>query len=135
MTKLDEASGPLILVVEDEILIRMVMADDLRLAGFQVLEAINGEEALALFTGNPDICLVLSDIRVPGSIDGVQFATLVKQQRPDLPIVLVSAHLPDGRESVADHFFRKPYDQTAVISLVRELSSTGSLPDHKRDVL
>ncbi|AZI34994.1 putative response regulator [Caenibius tardaugens NBRC 16725] len=135
MTKLDKAGGPLILVVEDEILIRMVMADDLRLAGFQVLEAINGEEALALFTANPHICLILSDIRVPGSIDGVQFATLVKQQRPDLPVVLVSAHLPDGRESVADHFFRKPYDQKAVINLVRDLSSADHLPDHNRDAL
>src|SRR5690606_90461 len=121
MTGEDEEGGPVILLVEDEILIRMVMADDLRLAGFQVLEAINGEEALALFAASADIRLVVSDIRVPGSIDGVQLAVAIKQQCPAMPVVLVSSHLPVGREIVADRFVRKPYDQTAIIQIIHEL--------------
>lgn len=133
MTGEDEAAGPVILLVEDEILIRMIMADDLRLAGFRVLEAINGEEALALFTASQDIRLVVSDIRVPGSIDGIQLAAAIKRICPVMPVLLVSSHLPEGREIAADRFFRKPYDQAAIIQTVRELIGSECPSNLKRD--
>ena len=108
--------GPKLLLVEDEILIRMVLADDLRMAGYDVLEAIDGETGLALFEANPDIQLVISDIRVPGSIDGIALATIIKQRAPTLPVILASAHLPEGKEGIADKFFHKPYNHTAIIA-------------------
>ncbi len=113
-----------LLLVEDEILIRMVLADDLRMAGLDVVEAFNGEEGLALFDANPDIRLVISDIRVPGAIDGVALTETIKRKRPDIPVILVSAHLPDGRETVADRFLRKPCDHLLIIESAREMIGT-----------
>jgi CheY-like chemotaxis protein len=133
MTDTREAKGPVILLVEDEILIRMIMADDLRLAGFQVLEAIDGEEALVLFRANSDIRLVVSDIRVPGSIDGVQLTARIKQQCPQMPVVLVSSHLPEGEEVAADRFVRKPYNQAKLIEIVQELTGAEWAATLKRD--
>ena len=134
MTDSREAKGPVILLVEDEILIRMIMADDLRLAGFQVLEAINGEEALALFCANGDIRLIVSDIRVPGSIDGLQRAARIKQRCPQMPVVLVSSHLPEEQEVMADRFVRKPYNQAKLIEIVQELTGPEWEKTLKRDV-
>ena len=113
--------GPTLLLVEDEILIRMVLADDLRLAGFHVLEAIDGEEALALFETNPPIRLIISDIRVPGAIDGIELARIIKDRAPDMPFILASAHLPEGMEGIGDRFFHKLYDHGAIIACVRSL--------------
>ena len=134
MTDSREAKGPVILLVEDEILIRMIMADDLRLAGFQVLEAINGEEALALFCANGDIRLIVSDIRVPGSIDGLQLSARIKQRCPQMPVVLVSSHLPEEQEVMADRFVRKPYNQAKLIEIVQELTGPEWEKTLKRDV-
>ena len=113
--------GPKLLLVEDEILIRMVLADDLRLAGYDVLEAIDGETGLALFEANPDIKLIISDIRVPGSIDGIELATIIKQRVPAMPVILASAHLPEGKEGIADTFFHKPYNHAAIIAFAATL--------------
>lgn len=121
MSGLHTQAGPKLLLIEDEILIRMVLADDLRLAGNHVIEAIDGETGLALFEANPDIKLVISDIRVPGSIDGIALATMIKQRVPTMSVILASAHLPKGKEDIADKFFHKPYNHTAIIACASAL--------------
>lgn len=121
-------TGPKLLLVEDEILIRMVLADDFRLAGYSVLEAIDGETGLALFEANPDIRLVISDIRVPGTIDGIALATIIKQLVPTMPVILASAHLPEGKEGIADKFFHKPYNHTAIIAFANTLLGPDAPP-------
>ena len=80
-----------ILVVEDEVLIRFVVADYLRECGFQVLEAGNTDEAEKLLrTADLGIDLVFSDVHMPGTRDGFDLARWVQEHRPEIPIVLTS---------------------------------------------
>ena len=111
-----------ILVVEDEILVRLMIADELRTAGFVVLEAINADEALVVLRGPERVDLLLTDVRMPGSGDGLTLAATGRATWPELKIILVSAHLPNGPAAgVADAFFAKPYDVSALIDRVKEL--------------
>ena len=111
-----------ILVVEDEILVRLMIADELRTAGFVVLEAINADEALVVLRGPERVDLLLTDVRMPGSGDGLTLAATGRATWPELKIILVSAHLPNGPAAgVVDAFFAKPYDVSALIDRVKEL--------------
>jgi CheY-like chemotaxis protein len=101
---------PLVLIVDDEPLVRMTIADMLRLGGFEVLEAGAGAQALQLLAAcEQPVAAVVSDVRMPG-IDGVDLSHRVRSAHPQMPIVLVSgeanpdpALLPAGAR-----FLRKP---------------------------
>ena len=109
-----------ILVVEDELLIRMIIADALREEGYAVIEAFNGDEAVGILNAGVAVDLVLSDVRMPGSVDGLDLLGIVRQRFPDLPIILTSGHLdPDTALGVgATHFLRKPYQVGRFLELV-----------------
>lgn len=109
-----------VLVVDDEAIIRSMLADELRDAGFAVIECSSADEALLVLELGEPISLLLSDIRMPGPIDGVGLARLVRQDYPDLKIVLSSSHLPDG-EVHCDIFFAKPYRIAELIETVKTL--------------
>jgi two-component system, cell cycle response regulator CpdR len=83
-----------VLIAEDEPMLLMVVADTLRDAGYQVLEAANGEAALALLTQNPQVDLLMSDIRMPG-INGYQLAQKSLELRPNLRILLMTGYAQD----------------------------------------
>ena len=112
---------PVILVVEDEVLIRMATADFLRDEGYDVLEGANGEEALIVIGTDQPIHLLLSDIRMPGAIDGVRLAALARILRPRLPIVLMSSHPAQGADEHADYFLAKPFPESRLLGLVKKL--------------
>lgn len=112
---------PVILLVEDEVLIRLASADLLRDAGYCVLEASNAAEALALLDSNHPVDAVVTDVRMPGEIDGITLARMVKQARPALPVVVASGHLGPEDSDVADHFFRKPYAPERLVETLQEL--------------
>ena len=115
-----ESRKRVILVVEDDVLVRFTTAEILRDAGFDVLEAVNSSEALALLgTGHP-LDLVITDIRMPGQIDGVQLASLMKGTRPNLPIALLSSHL-ETPDHEADVFVSKPYNPEQLVEVVKRL--------------
>jgi CheY-like chemotaxis protein len=94
-----------ILVVEDEVLVRMAIADNLRGAGFTVFEASNAHEALEVLRHSSDVRLVFSDIRMPGSMDGAKFAGLIRSEYPTIKIVLTSGHLVAVDWAAHDGFF------------------------------
>jgi CheY-like chemotaxis protein len=103
-----------ILVVEDEVLVRMVLADYLQDCGFKVIEAANADEAMAIATEpTVTIDLVFSDVRMPGSIDGFALATWLREHRRDLPVMLTSGDV--GQANIVRNvfpgevFFHKPY--------------------------
>ena len=102
-----EAQKPVILLVEDDVLVRFTTAEILRDAGFDVLEAVDASEALALLTTGHPLNLVISDIRMPGHMDGLQLASVIKNTRPNLPVALFSSHL-DHPSHAADGFIQKP---------------------------
>ena len=110
-----------ILLVEDDVLVRLSTAELLRDEGYVVLEAVNAGEALALVeTGHP-LDLVISEIRMPGGKDGLELCSSIKQSRPNLPVVLFSSHLPDERGHCADAFLQKPYRPEQLFRLVNRI--------------
>jgi DNA-binding response OmpR family regulator len=114
---------PAILVVEDEVLLRVTLAEYLRDCGFKVYEAGNGADAITLLKARKYIIdLVLSDVDMP-HVDGFALAQWVNKYRPGLPIRLVSGDRKksDMAKNLCenDPFFAKPYDLKKVVAFVR----------------
>ena len=125
---------PAVLVVEDEVLIRLVIADYLRECGFKVYEAGTALEAIAVLESNKaSIDLVFSDIRLPGDMNGFALAQWTRKNRPGLPVVLTSG---DSKRSEAakalcenEPFFTKPYDVQLVVAQIRTIIEARSRKD------
>jgi CheY-like chemotaxis protein len=108
-----------VLVVEDEVLIRALIADELRAEGFSVIEAATADEALSYFQAGVQVDLVLSDIATPGVLNGVDLIQRLRAEAPNVPTVLTSGTSPGAHE--ADAFLSKPYDVRQAIVLVATL--------------
>lgn len=120
-----------ILLVEDEILIRLAMADDLRLAGFTVVEASNADEALHVLSTMPDIALVVTDIRMPGRMDGVGLANWVRSNAPLVKIAIASASIETGMDRAFDAVLCKPIMPSHLIASVRKLLPRAEQTDEE----
>lgn len=99
----------------------MTLADSLRDAGYSVLEAASGDEALILLASGTPCDLVVSDVRMPGQTSGQALLRQTKLDRPDLPVILVSGHLLSVDAVGADAFFSKPYDLSELVAAVERL--------------
>lgn len=114
-----------ILLVEDEPDIRSIMADTLGDAGFDVTATCTGDEAAILMADSDRFDVLLTDITMPGQIDGIGLAEHARQVHPDLPVVFVSGR-PDnaGRAAAVTQpsaFVAKPYDMARVINTIDRL--------------
>jgi len=89
---------PVILLVEDEELVRYSAGEFLRFSDFQVIEAATGDEAVALLSSGLEVDLVFSDIRMPGRLDGFGLAHWLSIHRPTVPILLTSGFTGSGRD-------------------------------------
>ena len=112
-----------ILVVEDEPLVSMALVDDLEAEGFAVLEAANAALAIRLLESRDDIRVIITDVDMPGTMDGLMLAAAVANRWPPIRIIVVSGHrsveitdIPDG--SV---FYSKPYTPAKMIETVNEM--------------
>jgi CheY-like chemotaxis protein len=115
-----------VLVVEDDILVRLMIAEELRGAGFVVLEALNADEALTMLEGSSSIDLLMTDVMMPGSIDGLGLAAAVRSKWPRLKIVVASVEAPAWPgPGLADAFIGKPYDPARVVRWIKELLAGG----------
>jgi CheY-like chemotaxis protein len=86
------------------------------------LEASDGEEAIAIFNGRSDIDLLLTDVQMPGSLDGIELARRVRMQAADLKVIVVSGHLEASKaDGLAHAFVPKPYGLAAMVEKVKEL--------------
>ena len=110
-----------VLVVEDEVLVRLMIAEELRSAGFQVIEAADADEALAVLANITDVSVIFSDIRMPGSMDGLELAKKVRADFPKIRIVLASGNLAAVASVDHDGFFLKPYEADEIINLIKTL--------------
>jgi two-component system, response regulator PdtaR len=110
-----------ILVVEDEVLVRMAVAEELRQAGFTVIEVANPDQALDVLTHAFDVKLVLSDIQMPGSMDGLALARLVRAAYPAIKIVLTSGRRVAREPTDCDAFFAKPCNGATMIRHLKAL--------------
>jgi len=112
-----------VLIVEDEFLVRIDTTKTVEAAGFEAVEAGNADEAIAILKARDDIHLIFTDIHMPGSMDGLKLAHFVRNRWPPVKIIATSGHaritesdLPDGAR-----FLQKPYTATEITSALREL--------------
>ena len=113
-------SNRVVLVVDDELLIRMMAVDFLVDDGFETLEAASGPEALMMLDQHPEISLLLTDINMPGAPDGLRLACEARERRHDLHIVVTSGRItPSPQEMPAGgRFLPKPYTGQQLIEAV-----------------
>jgi two-component system, response regulator PdtaR len=111
-----------VLVVEDEGLIRLWIAEVLMEAGFQVIQASSGDEALKVLQRAVEVDLLMTDIRMPGSLDGLELVERVRATWPTLKIViLTSEHLPTINDARADAFISKPFHPEDIVTCLKQL--------------
>jgi CheY-like chemotaxis protein len=112
-----------VLVVEDEMLLRMRAVDMVEDAGFTPLEAVDADEAVAILESRSDIALVFTDIQMPGSMDGLGLAHAVRKRWPPIKIILVSGQLkPANIDIPADsRFFGKPLEDKEMIAQMQNM--------------
>src|ERR1700723_2434045 len=123
------SAPPKVLVVEDEMLLRMRAVDIVEDAGFTPVEAVNADEALAILESRSDIDLLFTDIQMPGSMDGLKLAHAVHDRWPAIKIILVSGQVkPSDAERPADsRFFGKPLGVGQMISELQAMVGAGAL--------
>jgi CheY-like chemotaxis protein len=110
--------------VEDELLLRIGAAEMVADAGFEVVEAGNADEAIAILEARPDTHIVFTDIQMPGSMDGLKLARLIRDRWPPVKLVATSGlvtvsegDLPDG-----GLFIGKPYTAARIAEVLRSLA-------------
>lgn len=116
-------SRVVVLIVEDEPLVRLVGADVLEEAGFDVVEAADADEALAILETRPDVRVLFTDINMPGSLDGLELAHLVHERWPEVRLLVTSGRFQLRNEDIPDQgqFVAKPYEPAAVVRKLRTM--------------
>jgi DNA-binding NtrC family response regulator len=114
-----------VLVVEDEALIRMSTAVALEDAGFHVLEAKNSAEALEILALYGDIEILVTDVRMPGAMDGLGLVAQARREHPGIRALVVSGNTSadDAFKAGAVAFIGKPYEPLGVVDMVRALAT------------
>lgn len=117
---------PVVLIVEDEFLIRMATADAIRDVGFEVLEAADADRAIAILESRSDIRVVFTDIHMPGSMDGAKLAHSIKHRWPPVRIIATSGRLALGELDLpaGTVLFPKPYDPEQIAWTLSALTGT-----------
>jgi CheY-like chemotaxis protein len=114
-----------ILAVEDNTLLRAAIVTELEEVGFRVIEAVQGEDAVAALERHADIDVLFTDIRLPGEIDGWEIARRFRELHPERPIIYASAYAPGADRRVSDSlFFPKPYRPSQVIRAIERLAAS-----------
>ena len=115
-----------LLVVDEEVLSRLVIADYLRECGYRVHEAANATEAMAVL-GSPDVALdlVLCDAQMPGSLDGFALARWIREHHPEVKVILSSGASRSadiaGQLCESGPHLKKPYDPQHAVSRIKQL--------------
>jgi CheY-like chemotaxis protein len=115
----------LVLVVEDEPLLRLMAVDLVEEAGFEAIEATNADEAVRILETRTDIRIVFTDIDMPGSMDGMMLAAAVRDRWPPIEIVIVSGYRRQYDIELPHRsvFFSKPYDPSVVTATLKRMAA------------
>lgn len=118
-------SIPVLLIVEDEPLLRMMAVDLAEEAGFEVVEAANATVAVAILERRSDIRLVFTDIDMPGGMDGMRLAACIRDRWPPIEIILTSGQARPSPSEMPERsvFFPKPYRHEQLVRKMRELTT------------
>ncbi len=115
----------IVLVVEDEPVVRMVAVAIVEDGGFAVLEAGNADEAVILLESRADIRIVFTDIDMPGSMDGVALAVAVRGRWPPIEIIITSGFRYMGADELPARsvFIAKPYEANHLVEMLINLAA------------
>ena len=115
-----------VLVVDDEPLIRMNAADMLTDAGWTALEAADAADALAVLADHAEVTVLFTDINMPGDMDGLDLARRVHELRPDVQLIITSGKLRPGKSELPGEgrFIGKPYQERHFIQLIEAVTGT-----------
>lgn len=115
---------PVVLVVEDEFLIREYAVEMVNEAGFEAIEAANADEAIGILECRGDIRIVFTDVHMPGSIDGLKLAQAVRDRWPPIKLIVTSGQMtvPESALPTGGRFFSKPYQPSEIARALHELA-------------
>ncbi|ABS67811.1 response regulator [Xanthobacter versatilis] len=113
------AAARTVLLVEDDALVRLVTAGELRDAGLTVIEAASAQEAYDAIVAGLHVDVVFTDVRTEGTLDGYELARMLKAERPGLAVILTSGHLDGSVAALVAPFLAKPYSVETVIQLIQ----------------
>jgi CheY-like chemotaxis protein len=124
MTMADiEGNAAIILVVEDEPLLRLAAVDLVEAAGFEAVAAADATQALAILESRNDIRVVFTDVDMPRGVDGMRLAAIIRDRWPPIKVIVVSGHIEDpGNQIPAETiFFAKPYREEQIVRAIRQM--------------
>ena len=124
MMPLDHSRLPfIVLVVEDEMMLRMKVVDMVEDAGYIPVEAVDADEAMAVLQSRNDIALMLTDVQMPGSMNGLELAHAVHERWPPIKIILASGQLKLSASEIPldSRFFGKPLQSAEIIAEMQEM--------------
>ena len=112
-----------VLIVEDEMILRMFAVDMVEDAGYTPVEAVDADEAIALLESRSDIALMCTDVRMPGSMDGLGLARTVHERWPSIKIIVVSGQLSPSSVDLppCSRFFGKPLQAGQMIAQMQSM--------------
>ena len=126
-------SDPVVLVVEDNPIIRMGALDLVSVAGFEGIGAEGADQAIAILEARASIRVVFTDIEMPGTIDGLKLAHYIRERWPPIQLIVASgrAILEESQLPAGSRFFSKPYDDNAIVQEITRMlvasDPTGSV--------
>jgi len=120
-------SRPVVHILEDDFLLRMNAAETIGDAGFDIVEAANADQAIAILETRPDIHVVFTDVQMPGSMDGLKLARFVRGRWPPIKIVATSGFVRVEEDDLPEgsRFLPKPYRPAQIVATLRELTDSA----------
>ena len=120
----NSSKRPVVLIVEDELQIRMNAVEMIESAGFEVIEAGDADQAIAILQARPEIHVVFTDIQMPGTMDGMKLARFVRDRWPPIKLIATSGNhvARDGDLPEGGLFLPKPYTLAKITAALRELT-------------
>jgi CheY-like chemotaxis protein len=117
----EKSPRPVVLVVEDETLLRLNAVDIIQEAGFDTLEAPNAEEAIEILQARSDIRIVFTDVNMPGSMDGLKLASAIRKRWPPVDLIVTSGQLVPSEDELParGHFIAKPYEARQLVDRLK----------------
>lgn len=122
---MDPTAPKTVLIVDDEVLVRMVGSDILADGGYRVLEAANAAEALECLQSGTEVMVLFTDVNMPGTPDGLGLANLVSNRWPQVKILVASGAVKPGRDDLPEKglFLSKPYRAEDLLAFIGRLTA------------
>jgi CheY-like chemotaxis protein len=120
-----EEQRPVVLVVEDEALVRLNAVEMIEEAGFDAVEAANADKAISILESRDDIRFVFTDVQMPGSMDGLRLAHVIRDRWPPIKLIVTSGHTTVTESALprGGRFVRKPYQLFEIARALQELAA------------